>query len=121
MNPRNYPFEVSPLPAEEGGGYLITFPDLPGCITDGRTPEEALKNGMDAAKSWLATAREFGDAIPKPGYLPRGRFVARVPKSLHTRLLAPAEQEGVSLNALLTAYLAETLGKREARRKVARR
>jgi len=90
---------------EEGGGYLITFPDLPGCISDGRTPEEAIKNGMNAANSWLATAREFGDAIPKPGCLPHGRFVARVPKSLHTRLLARAGQAGVSLYALLTAYL----------------
>lgn len=121
MKLENYPFEVSPLPAEEGGGYLITFPDLPGCISDGATPEEAIQNGMDAVKSWLATAREFKDRIPKPGTSIRGKFVAQVPKSLHTRLLARAKTEGVSMNALVTAYLAEGLGKREARKSLARR
>jgi antitoxin HicB len=117
----NYPFEVSPLPLEEGGGYLITFPDLPGCISDGETPEEAIQNGLDAVRSWLATAREFKDPISKPGASARGKFVAQVPKSLHTRLLARAKQEGVSMNALITAYLAEALGKREARKSVGRR
>ncbi|MDZ7269423.1 MAG: type II toxin-antitoxin system HicB family antitoxin [candidate division KSB1 bacterium] len=43
----------------------MTFPDLAGCIAEGRTSEKAMKNGMDAAKSWLATAREFGDGIPQ--------------------------------------------------------
>ncbi len=66
MNPTDYPFEVRPLAKEEGGGYLITFPDLPGCMSDGETPEEAIANGLDAAKSWLATAKEFKDPI-SPG------------------------------------------------------
>jgi antitoxin HicB len=66
MNPTDYAFEVRPLPQEDGGGYLITFPNLPGCMSDGDTPEEALHNGLDAAKSWLETAREFGDPIPQP-------------------------------------------------------
>jgi len=117
----DYPFEISPLPLGEGGSYLITFPDLPGCISDGKTPEEAIRNGLDAAKSWLATAREFDDPIPKPGASPSGKFMARGPKSLHTRLISRAEQEGVSMNALITAYLAEALGKREAKKNVGRR
>ncbi len=116
MNLKNYPFEVRPLPEEEGGGYLITFPDLPGCIADGKTPQEAIKNGLDAAKSWLETAREFNDPIPKPSESSSGKFVTRVPKSLHSRLIARAKQEGVSMNALVTAYLAEAMGKREVRR-----
>ncbi len=121
MKPDNYPFDVRPLPLDEGGGYLITFPDLPGCISDGETPEEAIKNGLDAVKSWLATAREFKDPISKPGASNSGKFVARVPKSLHTRLIARAKQEGVSMNALITAYLAEALGKREVKKSVGRR
>ena len=52
---------------ENGGGYLVTFPDLPGCMSDGETIEEAIANAMDAEHSWLATAREFGDAVPRPG------------------------------------------------------
>lgn len=62
-----YSFEVRPLSDEEGGGYLVTFPDLPGCMSDGETIEEAIANAMDAELSWLATAREFGDAVPRPG------------------------------------------------------
>lgn len=121
MNPKAYPFEIRPLPDEDGGGYLITFPDLPGCIADGETPQEALKNGLDAAKSWLKTAREFNDPIPKPDELSSGKFVTRVPKSLHTRLITRARQEGVSMNALVTAYLAEALGKRETQKRLRRR
>jgi antitoxin HicB len=51
---------------QDGGGYLIVFPDLPGCVSDGDTLEEALHNGLDAAESWLRTAAEFGDSIPDP-------------------------------------------------------
>ena len=56
-----YHFEIHPLSKGEGGGYAITFPDFPGCRSDGATPEEAVKNGRDALKSWLSVAREFGD------------------------------------------------------------
>jgi len=62
-----YPFQVRPLTEEEGGGYLIEFPDLPGCISDGETSEEAIMNGHDALKCCLLTMREFGDRIPRPG------------------------------------------------------
>jgi antitoxin HicB len=44
----DYPFEIRPLLKEEGGGYSIVFPDLPGCRSDGETPEEAVVNGRDA-------------------------------------------------------------------------
>jgi antitoxin HicB len=115
MKPTDYPFEIRPLTKEEGGGYLVIFPDLPGCMSDGETPEEALKNGLDAAIAWLETAREFNDPIPKPGDSNSGKFVTRVPKSLHARLVARAKQEGVSMNALITAYLAEALGRRSSR------
>ncbi|MCI0696731.1 type II toxin-antitoxin system HicB family antitoxin [candidate division KSB1 bacterium] len=121
MKPTDYSFEIRSLPKEEGGGYLITFPDLPGCMADGETPEEAIKNGLDAAKSWMETAKEFGDPIPQPGESSSGKFLARVPKSLHARLIARAKQEGVSMNALVTAYLSEALGKRESRKRVGRR
>jgi integrase len=43
---------MRPLIADEGGGWLITFPDLPGCMSDGETPEEAIENGRDLP--WLS-------------------------------------------------------------------
>ncbi len=61
-----YPFEVGPLSKDEGGGYSISFPDLPGCCSDGATPEEAIANGRDALCAWLSVAREFGDQLPMP-------------------------------------------------------
>ncbi|CAK8718791.1 HicB-like antitoxin of toxin-antitoxin system domain-containing protein [Candidatus Electronema halotolerans] len=106
----NYPFEVRPLTAEEGGGFLILFPDLPGCIADGETLEEAVMNGLDAVHSWLATAEEFNDPIPEPES--SSRLVQRLPKSLYAKLAACARQEGVSMNTLVTAMIAESLERR---------
>ncbi len=104
-----YPFEIRPLKKEEGGGYLISFPDFSECISDGETPDEAISNGMDALAETVAALDDMGLPVPKPGsggsY--SGRFVQRVPKSLHARLAARAKQEGVSMNSLVTALLAE--------------
>ncbi|MGH8563595.1 MAG: toxin-antitoxin system HicB family antitoxin [Gammaproteobacteria bacterium] len=112
-NFHDYPFEVRPLTAREGGGFLITFPDLPGCMSDGETPEEAIANGKDAFVCWMAAHREAGREPPKPGEPASGRFVTRVPKGLHARLIARAKQEGVSMNAFVTAIIAEGLGRRD--------
>ena len=99
-----YMHEISPLSAEDGGGFLITFPDLPGCMSDGATVEEAIANGKDAFSAWIAAAIDMGKPVPKPTAKPvelieaSGKFVARLPKTLHARLVAMARQEGVSLN-----------------------
>ena len=106
-----YPFMVRPLAAEEGGGYLIEFPDLPGCISDGESVEEAVSNGMEAKREWIAAARELGREMPDAGGQLSGKWVQRVPRSLHTRLVERAEREGVSLNTLVITLIAEGLGK----------
>ena len=106
----DYPFEVRPLPADEGG-YLITYPDLPGCMSDGDTVEEAIANGRDAVLSWIRTAEEFGDPIPVSGSSGEPvRFVQRLPRSLHAKLIARAKADGVSLNTMVVALLAEGVG-----------
>jgi antitoxin HicB len=111
----DYPFRIRRLVVDEGGGYLIEFPDLPGCISDGATINEAIANGADALASWIATAVEFGDTVPPPSVTAdeaySGRWNLRVPKSLHRRLAERAKAEGVSLNTL--TVLAEALGRRE--------
>jgi antitoxin HicB len=108
-----YPFAIRRMSADEGEGFLIEFPDVPGCISDGSTPEEAVSNGHDALKSVLLTKQEFKDPIPRPGAFAAasGQFRQRIPKSLHARLVARASQEGVSLNTLVTAFIAEGLGR----------
>jgi len=66
MSRLEYPIVVEPLPAEEGGGFLATAPDLPGCMSDGETPEEAVSNIQDAIVAWIEAARDLGHAVPKP-------------------------------------------------------
>jgi antitoxin HicB len=61
-----YPVVISPLTAEDGGGFLATVPDLPGCMSDGESPQEAISNIQDAIESWMEAAREAQRAIPAP-------------------------------------------------------
>jgi antitoxin HicB len=108
-----YPFEVRKLTDSEGGGFLVSFTDFNECISDGETLQEAIKNGMDALQSTILTLQEMGLSVPEPfsGGAYSGRFVTRVPKSLHGQLAYRAKQEGVSLNALVTAFLATGVGR----------
>ena len=66
MGQLKYPVIVQPLPLEEGGGFVATVPDLPGCMSDGETPEEALANVQDAIAVWLEAAHDMGRKVPKP-------------------------------------------------------
>lgn len=122
-----WPFEayahiISPLSAQDGGGYLLTLPDLPGCMADGETEAEAVANGRDAFVAVVSALADMGRDIPAPSFSPddaaapgaSGKFVARVPKSIHAKLTTRARAEGVSLNALVLALLAEGLGRRES-------
>jgi antitoxin HicB len=109
----SYPFTIRPLTEADGGGFAIEFPDLPGCMSDGETLEETLQHGSDAVKAYMLSCVQHGDPIPKPSEA-SGQWRQRVPKSLHTRLVTRARQEGVSLNTLVTAMIAEGLGQRRA-------
>jgi antitoxin HicB len=122
------PFEdyarlISHLSEEDGGGYLVTFPDLPGVMADGESVEEALRNARDAFESAIAAMVDMGRDIPAPTFKPddvaapelSGKFVTRVPKSVHAQLARCARAEGVSLNSLVLALLAEGLGRRSGR------
>jgi antitoxin HicB len=62
----DYLVMIEPLSAEDGGGFVATVPDLPGCMSDGETPEEALTNVQDAIAAWKEEARSLGRSIPKP-------------------------------------------------------
>lgn len=66
MDRPEYSVIVERLPDDEGGGYVAIVPDLPGCMSDGATDVEALKNAHDAIESWLARALAMGRDIPKP-------------------------------------------------------
>ncbi|WP_414041100.1 toxin-antitoxin system HicB family antitoxin [Acidithiobacillus sp. M4-SHS-6] len=111
----DYPFEIRPLSEAEGGGYLISYPDFSECISDGETVEEAIANGHDALMATITALEAKGFPVPPPnsGGVVSGKFVARVPKTIHAQLTARAKAEGVSLNTLVLTFLAEGLGRRE--------
>jgi antitoxin HicB len=111
----DYPFEIRPLATAEGGGFLVSYPDFSECISDGETVDEAIANGRDALMATIATLEAKGFAAPAPnsGGVASGKFVARVPKTIHAQLATRAKAEGVSLNTLVLAFIAEGLGRRE--------
>ncbi len=116
MKPKfeDYAIEFKPLKKDEGGGFLVTFPDLPGCMADGETTADSIIEAKDAFKCWMEAQKEWGREYPKPSTSgTSGKFVQRLPKSLHAKLVRRAKLEGVSLNTLVLAFIAEGIGKRE--------
>ena len=101
MAETTYPFEVKQLAREDGGGFLVTFPDLPGCMADGETILEAITNAMDAEASRLATARAFGAHLPAVSQSYSGKWVQRVPRSVDSRLASLAKREGGGIHSLV--------------------
>ncbi len=61
-----YRVVIEPLSPADGGGYFATVPDLPGCMSDGETAEEALLNVQDAILAWIEAATDMGRYIPQP-------------------------------------------------------
>ena len=80
------------------GGFVVSYPDLPGCTTCGETVESAISNALDAKKAWLEAALEEGVEIHEPDSLEdySGQFKLRIPRSLH-RLLAEHSQREESV------------------------
>ena len=66
MTRLTYPIVIEILPPEDGGWFLALAPDLPGCMSDGESPEEAVANVQDAIDIWIEAARDLGRAVPEP-------------------------------------------------------
>jgi predicted HicB family RNase H-like nuclease len=81
-------------------------------MSQGETAEEAVAMIREAMELWAETALEMGKEVPAPFAEERysGKFVVRLPRSLHRRLAERARQEGVSLNALVVSFVSEGLG-----------
>ena len=61
-----YRISLRPLDRTDGGGWLAEVPELPGCMSDGETPQQAVENVMDAIGCWIEAAEEDGPPIPAP-------------------------------------------------------
>ena len=85
---------------KEEGGFVVSYPDLPGCITCGETIESAVTNAQKAKEEWMIAAFEEGIEIHEPDSLEdySGQFKLRIPRSLHRALAEHSQREGVSMN-----------------------
>jgi len=93
--------------------FVAQIPELPGCSAHGDSPAEALDMLRDNQTSWIEAALEAGEQIPIPRPeedLPSGKWLQRVPRSLHKKVIECAEEEGVSLNTFVTYCLSRAVG-----------
>lgn len=63
---QDYRVVIGPLSEEDGGGFGAVVPELPGCMSDGETPFEALENVYDAIACWIEGCKELGQPVPEP-------------------------------------------------------
>ncbi|MGB7761784.1 MAG: type II toxin-antitoxin system HicB family antitoxin [Bryobacteraceae bacterium] len=109
------------LRRDADGDIVARIAELPGCSAHGENEGEALKNLQEAQRLWLEDCIEAGDSVPEPEkeeLLPSGKWVQRVPRSLHSHLVTTAKSEGVSLNQLVTSMLSERLSLRAVERTI---
>lgn len=94
----NYKIEI--VKDETEGGYVLSIPELKGCLTCADNLEKGMEMLEDAKKQWLMSALESGYEIPDPNGLKNysGQFKLRLPKSLHKELAERSKQEGISMN-----------------------
>lgn len=112
-----YPIEAVPDPQ---GGYLIRFPDLPGCLAQVETLDQVAAMARDVFTTWMEVSYEEGDEIPLPSYPEEysGKFVLRLPRSVHRSLAEEAKRDGVSLNTYASTLLAEQHGYKRIERQL---
>lgn len=107
----NLPYKIV-LEKDSTNEFIAYIPQLKGCITQGKNEEEAIKMLKDAQQVWIESALEDGISIPEPknnvNY--SGKFLIRVPKSLHRTLAEQAKEEGISLNQYINYKLSESVG-----------
>ena len=95
-----YNYVIQQIIDESGTYFYAKVLELDGCQTTGETFDEAYKNLQDAMKGWIETKLKASFDVPLPVGQEKfsGKFIIRIPKSLHYRLSIEAQQEGVSLN-----------------------
>ena len=96
----NLPCKMEIVPDVEEGGFVASYPELPGCITCGDTMKAAMENAHDAKKAWIEAELEEGRKILEPSSMNEysGQFKLRLPKSLHRQLTEHSKREGISMN-----------------------
>ena len=103
------PYRLEIISDPDEGGFVASYPDLPGCITCGDSLESVAANAADAKREWMIAALEQGVDVPEPDALNNysGQFKLRIPKSLHRQLADNARREGISMNQYCLYLLAQ--------------
>jgi antitoxin HicB len=107
-----YTVEVYRDDSDGEEGYVARVLELPGCLTQADTFAELGEMIQDAMRAWIESALEDEKPIPEPKMLDEysGKFVVRLPKTLHRQLAERASEEGVSLNSLINVPLGQYIG-----------
>jgi antitoxin HicB len=110
---RDLPYKIV-LRKDDDGDWIARVEELPGCTAHGATKAEAIESLEEVQSLWIEDAIAAGDPIPEPvaEEALSGKWLQRVPRSLHRRVSELAKNEGVSLNQLVTSVLAEAVGRR---------
>ena len=105
-----YTFEVTP--DTSGTGYVVSVKERPGCLSQGDTIAKAMDRVREAMELWFSVCIQDGLAIPEPGDNDKfsGRFVLRLPKTIHRAVAQAAERDGTSLNMYIATKLAQAVG-----------
>lgn len=95
-----YNYIIQPVKDESGEYFYAKVLELDGCQSTGNSFEEAYNCLREAMREWLEVKLEHNINIPMPIVSDNysGKFVVRIPKSLHYKLSIEAQEEGVSLN-----------------------
>jgi predicted RNase H-like HicB family nuclease len=109
MSDDRYPANV--FWSDEDEGYIAVAPDLPGCSAFGDTEADALAELKFAIEAWKEAAVSAGNTIPRPSmpvdHSYSGKFIVRMPKSLHRELALSARDQNVSLNQFMIYLLSQ--------------
>lgn len=94
------PYRLEIVEDKSEGGFVVSYPELPGCVSCGETVSQAIANAEDAKREWLIAAIEDKIEIQEPDNLDdySGQFKLRIPRSLHKALAEHSKREGVSMN-----------------------
>ena len=108
-----YTIEIHHDTSVDPSGWVARVVELPGCITQADTLEKLGEMIKEAMLLWIEIELEDGAQIPEPRSFDEysGRFLVRMPSSIHRDVVHAAKREGVSLNAYINSILAREVGR----------
>lgn len=115
----NLNYKVQVVKDEAEGGYVLSIPDLKGCLTSSNDIGSGMMRLEDAKKEWIKAAMEEGYEVPEPDSAENysGQFKLRIPRSLHKELAERSRREGVSMNQYCLYLLSRHLRSARTRKK----